>query len=237
LFDLDGVLTDTARVHAAAWKRMFDDFLRQYGERTGVQFPPFDEVGEYERYVDGKPRYDGVEGFLAARGIRLPRGRRSDGPQRETVCGLGNRKNILVQRLLKQEGPTVFPAARALVTAVRAAGARTAVVSASENCAAVLAAADLADLFDTRVDGLVATRRHLAGKPAPATYLYAASVLGVPPSTAVVVEDAPAGVEAGRAGGFGLVVGVARRASGEQLLAAGADLVVADLSELLDLVR
>jgi beta-phosphoglucomutase family hydrolase len=234
LFDLDGVLTDTARVHAAAWKETFDEFLAR--RAGGGDYRAFDPVEDYERYVDGKPRYDGVRDFLASRGIVLAEGRRSDPPDRETVSGVGNRKNALVlERLAGMV--TVFPGSVALVKQLRAAGRRIAVVSASENCAAVLAAAHITDLFDVVVDGNVAREQHLQGKPAPDTFLYAATQLGARPSRAAVVEDAPAGVTAGHAGGFALVVGVARRANTEALTRAGADVVVADLSELLDPAR
>jgi len=235
LFDLDGVLTDTARVHAAAWKTTFDEVLAQRAEDGGGVFTPFDPVEDYERYVDGKPRYDGVRDFLASRGITLPEGRLSDPPDRETVDGVGNRKNALVLESLAGL-VTVFPGSVALVKQLRAAGRRTAVVSASENCAAVLAAAHITDLFDVMVDGRVAREQHLRGKPAPDTFLHAASQLGSEPSRAAVVEDAPAGVMAGHAGGFALVVGVARRATPAALSEAGADVVVGDLSELLDTV-
>ncbi|HLN43059.1 MAG TPA: beta-phosphoglucomutase family hydrolase [Acidimicrobiales bacterium] len=232
LFDLDGVLTDTARVHAAAWKTTFDEVLARRADGAGA-FRPFDPVEDYERYVDGKPRYDGVRDFLTSRGITLAEGHRSDPPDRETVHGVGNRKNVLVlERLAGMV--TVFPGSVALVKQLRGSGHPTAVVSASENCAAVLAAAHITDLFDVVVDGRVAREQHLQGKPAPDTFLYAASQLGVEPTRAAVVEDAPAGVSAGHAGGFALVVGVARRASTEALTRAGADLVVGDLGELLD---
>jgi len=235
LFDLDGVLTDTARVHAAAWKETFDELLaRRAADGAGIEeFRPFDPDEDYERYVDGKPRYDGIRDFLASRGITLPEGQRTDPPDRETVYGVGNRKNALV---LERLGGmvTVFPGSVALVKKLRADGRRTAVVSASENCAAVLAAAHITDLFDVMVDGLVAREHHLQGKPAPDTFLHAAAQLGVEPSRAAVVEDAPAGVTAGHSGGFALVVGVARRASPETLDRSGADVVVSDLSELLD---
>ena len=233
LFDLDGVLTDTARVHAAAWKATFDEFLARRVTRSGGSFQPFDAVNDYECYVDGKPRYDGVRDFLASRGIMLPEGDPSDGSDQETVRGVGNRKNALVLENLAGH-VTVFPGSVALVEHVRAAGRRTAVVSASENCKAVLASAGIAELFDVIVDGVVTRQMHLDGKPAPATYLLAASELGIEPTRAAVVEDATAGVAAGRAGNFGLVVGVARRASAGALLHAGADVVVGDLSELLD---
>jgi beta-phosphoglucomutase family hydrolase len=234
LFDLDGVITDTARIHAEAWRQMFDEFLRDHAARTGVAFRPFDQVRDYEAYVDGKPRYDGVRDFLAARSVDLPDGTPGDAPDLETVCGLGNRKNVLVGEFLRRDGVAVFAAVPEVLRAVRAAGARTAVVSASENCATVLAAAGLADAFDVQVDGRVAVRERLPGKPAPATYLHAARMLGVGPDVAAVVEDAPAGVAAGRAGRFGLVIGVARRATRGQLRDAGADVVITDMGELLD---
>jgi beta-phosphoglucomutase family hydrolase len=230
LFDLDGVLTDTARVHAAAWADTFDAFLRA---RSGGGFRPFD-ADDYERYVDGKPRNDGVRDFLASRGISLAEGSRSDPADLDTVCGLGTRKNEVVLRRLADGEVAVFPGSVTLVTALRRRGVPTAVVSASENCAAVLRSAGITDLFDVVVDGRVAAGRHLAGKPAPDTFLYAADALGVPPARAAVVEDALAGVHAGRAGGFGLVVGVARRASRAALFEAGADVVVGDLEDLVD---
>jgi beta-phosphoglucomutase family hydrolase len=231
LFDLDGVLTDTASVHAAAWKETFDELLaRRAG--AGAPFTAFDPVADYEQFVDGKPRLDGVRSFLASRGIDLAEGGPDDGPESETVNGVGRRKNELVLRMLGRGGVTAFPGSVALVRALRQAGRRLAVVSASENCAAVLDAAGIADLFDVRVDGHVTSERGLAGKPAPDTYLFAARQLGAEPGLAAVVEDAPAGVAAGRAGHFGLVVGVSRGATADELLASGADMVVSDLAEL-----
>jgi beta-phosphoglucomutase family hydrolase len=237
LFDLDGVLTDTASVHDAAWKITFDEFLAsRAGE--GVPFTPFDPVADYEQFVDGQPRLDGVRSFLLSRGIRLPEGGPEDGPEDgpdcETVTGVGRRKNDLVLRMLAKGGVKAFPGSVALVRALREDGRRLAVVSASENCAAVLDAAGIADLFDLRVDGRVTSEQGLAGKPAPDTYLYAARELGIEPGRAAVVEDAPAGVASGRAGHFGLVVGVSRGATAEELLRSGADVVVSDLAELLD---
>jgi beta-phosphoglucomutase family hydrolase len=233
LFDLDGVLTDTARVHAAAWKIAFDEVLaRHFTDRSGA-FRAFDRVDDYERYVDGKPRSDGVRDFLSSRGLTLAEGRQSDPPDRETICGVGNRKNALVlERLAGQV--TVFPGSVALVKRLRTAGRRTAVVSASENCTAVLEAAHIAEFFEVTVDGRVAKQEHLRGKPSPDTFLYAASLLGVEPARAAVIEDAPAGVKAGHSGHFGLVIGVARRASAAALMEMGADLVVRDLGEILD---
>lgn len=229
LFDLDGVLTDTARVHAQAWKETFDELLAE--RSPDGSFVAFDQA-DYEGLVDGKPRADGVRDFLASRGIVLPEGDPSDGPEQRTVAGVGNRKNAVVLARLAAGGVTVFAGSVAFVRAVRRAGHRTAVVSASANCAAVLRAGGITDLFDVEVDGLVAAEHHLAGKPAPDTFAYAAHELGVEPARAAVVEDAVAGVAAGRAGRFGLVVGVARRAGPEALRAAGADIVVHDLAEL-----
>ena len=229
LFDLDGVLTDTARVHARAWAETFDDVLRD--EAGGGDFVAFG-ADDYARYVDGKPRLDGVRDFLASRGIDLPPGDRTDPPGHTTLWAVGNAKNQIVLRRLAQGEVTVFPGSVALVEHLRGAGVRTAVVSASENCVAVLRAGGIEGLFDTVVDGLVAARRHLAGKPAPDTYLWAATVLDVAPGRAAVVEDALAGVAAGRAGGFGLVVGVARQQPARALAEAGADVVVDDLGDL-----
>jgi beta-phosphoglucomutase family hydrolase len=234
LFDLDGVLTRTAAVHDAAWKKMFDGFLRTWADRTGEPFVPFDPVKEYTNYIDGRPREDGTRSFLAARGITLPEGDPGDPPDRLTVYGLSNRKNELVLRLLAEEGVEVFEGSVRYVRAVRAAGLRVAVVSSSANTAQVLDAAGIADLFDARIDGLVARRRGLAGKPAPDTFLAGAEALGVGPEQAAVFEDALAGVAAGRAGRFAIVIGVDRVDHGAELLEHGADIVVTDLSELLE---
>lgn len=234
LFDLDGVLTRTASVHAQAWKQMFDEYLHQRADRTGEPFVPFDPGADYDRYVDGRKRADGTRAFLAARGIELPEGAADDAPSVETVHGLGNRKNELVLALLEQGGVETYDGSVRYLRAVRDAGLRTAVVSSSANTAAVLAAAGLADCFDARVDGVVAEQRALAGKPDPAMFLAAAADLGVPPRQAAVFEDAQAGVAAGRAGGFGLVVGVDRVGQAGALREHGADVVVADLAELLE---
>jgi beta-phosphoglucomutase family hydrolase len=234
LFDLDGVLTKTAKVHAAAWKEMFDAFLRARAKETGVPFVPFDPVDDYNAYVDGKPRYDGVRSFLASRGIDLPEGSPHDPPTASTVYGLGNRKNELVLALLKRDGVEAYDGSVRYVRAVRAAGLHTAVVSASANCKDVLKAAGIEDLFEIRIDGIVAEQKHLRGKPAPDTFLAAAEQVGVEPADAAVFEDAVAGVEAGRAGKFGFVVGVDRVRHREALLEHGADIVVSDLSELLE---
>ncbi|GAA4779366.1 beta-phosphoglucomutase family hydrolase [Streptomyces sanyensis] len=234
LFDLDGVLTRTAKVHAAAWKEMFDGFLRARAEREGTVFTPFDAVEDYDEYVDGRPREDGVRTFLASRGVRLPEGSPEDPPGAETVNGLGTRKNTLVLRRIREDGVEPYEGSVGYVHAVRAAGLRCAVVSSSANCRDVLAAAGIEDLFDARVDGVVAHERGLRGKPAPDTYLEGARVLGAEPAEAAVFEDALAGVEAGRAGGFGVVVGVDRVGQAERLRSHGADVVVRDLSELLE---
>jgi beta-phosphoglucomutase family hydrolase len=234
LFDLDGVLTKTAKVHAAAWKQVFDEYLRERAQRTGERFVPFDEVEDYDAYVDGKPRYDGVASFLSARGIELPQGEPSDPPDAETIDGIGNRKNVLVVKLIHDRGVEAYEGSVRYVHAAREAGLRRAVVSSSTNCRDVLVAARLEGQFEATVDGLVAEREHLRGKPAPDTFLAGARALGVPPAQAAVFEDALAGVEAGRAGPFGFVVGVDRVGQAEQLRAHGADVVVRDLAELLD---
>ncbi len=233
LFDLDGVLTQTAKVHAAAWKQMFDAFLRKRADERGEDFRPFDEAKDYEDYVDGKPRYDGVASFLASRGIHLEDGSADDSPKRDTVHGLGNRKNEIVLAMIENDGVEPYDGSVEYVHAVRAAGLRTAVVSSSANAHDVLAAAGIGSLFETVVDGLVTERERLAGKPAPDTYLAAARTLEVQPAQAAVFEDALAGVQAGRAGHFGTVVGVDRLGQAEALRAHGASVVVADLSELL----
>ncbi len=233
LFDLDGVLTQTAKVHAAAWKQMFDAYLRDRATKTGEKYVPFDAGEDYNQYVDGRPRADGVRTFLAARGITLPEGSPDDPPTADTVTGLGNRKNELVLGLIKRDGVQPYEGSVRYVKAVRQAGLRTAVVSASANCHDVLVAAGIEDLFDARIDGLVAEQQHLNGKPAPDTFLAGAKAVGALPQQAVVFEDATAGVEAGRAGGFGYVVGVDRVNHAEALRQHGADVVVADLDELL----
>ena len=236
LFDLDGVLTDTAAVHASAWKATFDEFLaRRAGE--GLPYVAFDPVSDYERFVDGKPRLDGVRSFLASRDIHLPEGGPGDVPDSATVHAVGRRKNELVLRMLAAGGVSAFPGSVALVRALRTTGRLLAVVSASENCQAVLEAAGIAGLFDVRVDGRVTSEQGLAGKPAPDTYLYAARLLDTRPGHAAVVEDAPAGVASGRAGHFGLVVGVSRGATPDELLRSGADVVVSDLAELLSAIE
>ncbi len=233
LFDLDGVLTATARLHAASWKRAFDDYLRTRASAHGERFRPFEMPGDYARFVDGRPRYDGVRTFLASRDIHLDDGAPDDPPGVETVCGIGNRKNAMFGELLAGEGVEVYEGSLAVVRHLRRHGVRCAVVSSSRSCEAILEAAGLAELFELRVDGQVAARRGLPGKPAPDTFVYAARVLGVAPARAVVVEDAIAGVEAGRAGGFGLVVALDRTGETEALARAGADCVVTDLGDTL----
>lgn len=226
LFDLDGVITRTATVHAAAWKRLFDGFLGPRGRAL------FDIAVDYPRYVDGRPRYDAVAGVLESRGIVLPTGSPSDPPGEDTVCALGNAKNRLFTEELDRHGVEVFDDTVALVRAARRQGRRTAVVSASENCVDILRRAGLLELFDATVTGLDVARLGLRGKPAPDTFLLAAELLGVAPSDAVVFEDALSGVRAGRAGGFGLVVGVDRGGAGEALLRSGADIACSDLRQL-----
>jgi beta-phosphoglucomutase family hydrolase len=234
LFDLDGVLTQTAKVHAAAWKQMFDDFLRQRAERTGEEFRPFDLHEDYGEYVDGKPRLDGVRSFLASRGIDLPEGTPDDPPDADTVNGLGTRKNDLVLQLIREHGVEAYEGSVRFVDAARDAGLGRAVVSSSTNCRDVLAAAGIDELFEVVVDGVVAEREHMAGKPAPDTFVAAARALDTEPAHGAVFDDALAGVEAGRAGGFGHVVGVDRGAGADALRAHGADVVVGDLAELLE---
>lgn len=224
LFDLDGVLTKTAEVHDAAWKQMFDDFLRQRAEATGQPFVPFDRVTDYDDFVDGKPRADGTRSFLASRGIQL-----SDAE----ITALGDRKNEIVLELIKEHGVATYEGSVRYVRAVKEAGLPRAVVSSSTNAAQVLEAAGIADLFDARIDGIVAAHKHLSGKPAPDTFLAGARLLALKPTAAVVFEDALAGVAAGRAGGFGFVVGVDRVGQADELREHGADIVVRDLSELL----
>ena len=233
LFDLDGVLTQTAKVHAAAWKQMFDEYLRRCAEERGESFVPFDAVGDYDEYVDGKPRYDGVRSFLASRGIALPEGSRDDGADAETIHGLGNRKNELVLRMIHESGVEAYEGSVRYVEAARRAGLRRAVVSSSTNCRDVLEAAGILELFEQVVDGHVAEQHHLSGKPAPDTFLAGARALGVTPDQGTVFEDALAGVEAGRRGNFAYVVGVDRVGQADALRSHGADVVVRDLAELL----
>ncbi|WP_432136460.1 HAD family hydrolase [Streptomyces sp. bgisy154] len=229
LFDLDGVVTRTALVHAAAWKETFDAFLR---ERDGGSFRPFDASHDYDEYVDGLPRADGVRTFLASRGIELPEGTTDDPPDARTVHGLGNRKNALLLDRIRSQGVEPYESTLRYIETARAHGLRTAIVSSSANTLAVLRSLDAERLFDVRIDGVVAAERRLPGKPRPDTFLAAAADLGVEPSHAAVFEDALAGMDAGRSGRFGYVVGVDRVGQADALYAHGADIVVRDLAEL-----
>jgi beta-phosphoglucomutase family hydrolase len=233
LFDLDGVLTDTASVHKKAWKTMFDSYLRNRAQRTGEPFVPFDVAADYQTYIDGKKREDGVRSFLAARGITLPEGDRGGDPSAETVHGLGNRKNELFQQTIHEDGVKVFEGSRRYLEAVAAAGLAVAVVSSSSNTREVLEVTGLDAFVQRRVDGVTMREEHMAGKPAPDSFLRAAELLDVHPAEAAVFEDALAGVEAGRSGQFGCVVGVDRVGQAEALRHKGADVVVTDLAELL----
>jgi beta-phosphoglucomutase family hydrolase len=242
LFDLDGVITKTATLHAAAWKQMFDAFLAGRAGSLGADHPageqaagdtrPFEMPGDYTTYVDGRLRQDGVRSFLESRGITLPEGTGDDPPSTDTVYGLGNRKNDLFGEVLERDGVQVYDSSIALVREVRASGLHRGVVSASRNCEALLVAAGIDHLFQVRIDGVVADERGLAGKPAPDTFLAAANELGVAPGACAVFEDAVSGVAAGRAGGFGWVVGI-DRAGHRDALAEHADVVVDDLAELM----
>jgi len=232
IFDLDGVVTRTAKVHAAAWKELFDEYLSHRAQREGQTFQPFAIDTDYLRYVDGKPRYEGVRSFLESRGITLSYGSPEDQPNKETVCGLGNKKNQLFHELLKRHGVEVYRSTVELIRQLRSKGFKTAIVSSSKNCSAVLEAAHIVDLFDTQVDGVDAERLGLKGKPAPDIFLEAANRLGVDPQRAVVAEDAIAGVKAGSSGKFGLVIGVDRGKQEQALKNNGADVTVADLAEI-----
>ena len=234
LLDLDGVLTDTATLHAAAWKQMFDEYLQRRAGARGEAFRPFEIAMDYRLYVDGKPRYDGVRDFLTSRGIQLPEGSPDDPPQAESVSGLGNRKNDLVNNVIEDRGVEPYEGSVELLHQLRNQGFKIAVVTSSQNCEAVLRAARLDAFFEVRVDGHTIQAQHLAGKPAPDTFLMAAELLGVGPPRAVVIEDAIAGVQAGCNGHFGLVIGVARQGNAEALQHHGAHLVVHDLGELVD---
>ena len=233
LFDLDGVLTPTAKVHAAAWKELFDDVLRRHAEHAGIPFVPFDPVNDYHEYVDGKQRVDGTRSFLESRNIVLPAGGPGDSPEAETIESLSARKDQYFTLRLRRDGVRAYPGSVKYLEAVRDAGLSRAVVSSSKNCVEVMRAADIEEFFEGRVDGLVAIAERLPGKPAPDTFLAAAKQLGVSPHEAAVFEDALAGIDAGRAGGFGFVVGIARVGPPAALLARGADVVVNDLEELL----
>ena len=234
LFDLDGVVTDTAGIHATCWKQMFDEYLQKRASHRGEAFRPFDLVTDYRLYVDGKPRFDGVRDFLSSRGIQLPEGDADDPAEVETVCGLGNRKDDLVNQVIAEVGVEPYEGTVRFIHQLRRNGFKIAVVTSSQNCSAVLKAARLDHLFEVRVDGNSIHEQGLAGKPAPDTFLVAARLLGVEPIRAVVIEDAISGVQAGVNGNFGLVIGIARKGNAEELKHHGAHLVVDDLAELLD---
>ena len=232
VFDLDGVVTQTSLVHAAAWKALFDSFLKTRAAHEGRDFVPFDDKVDYRLYVDGKPRYDGVHDFLASRGVELPWGEPSDPPDLETVCGLGNRKNLFFNAEVREHGVKTYDSTVALLRELRAAGLKTGLISSSKNTSMIVEVTGLGDLFDVQVDGQLAERIGLPGKPDPAVYLEATKRLGVEPARTAVVEDALSGVEAGHAGGFGLVIGVDRLGQAEALRAHGAGVVVDDLRQV-----
>ncbi len=232
LFDMDGVITQSMQLHAGAWKMLFDEYLQERAKRQGEPFTAFDLDADYRTYLDGKPRYEGVSSFLASRGIALPHGDPADEPGEETVCGLGNKKNRYLHVQLRKHKVEVYASSVRLVRRAREQGLKTAVVSSSKNCKAMLESVGLEGLFDTRVDGQEVEAMGLPGKPAPDMFLEAARRLGVEPARAVVFEDAISGVEAGRRGRFGLVVGVDRTGHPQDLIQHGADLVVGDLGEL-----
>ena len=233
LFDLDGVLTATAKVHAACWKKMFDALLDRYGKSISRKLPPFDLESDYRLYVDGKPRLDGVRDFLKSRNIELPEGNPDDSRHEQTVYGLGNYKNGLVHEAIETTGVEIYGDSIAWAWKIKKDGLRLAVVTSSRNCDAVLESAGIGDLFEVRVDGNVIHERNLRGKPAPDAFLFAAKQVGTLPERAVVIEDAISGVQAGHAGRFGLVIGIARDGNSEELLANGADIAVKDLGEFL----
>lgn len=234
LFDLDGVVTETAKVHAACWKKMFDEFLSEHARRTGKPFVPFDIVADYNQYVDGKLRQEGVSSFLESRQIDLPDGDAAASGEEVTIWDLGKRKDTLFTTVVREKGVDILEDGMTLVRHVRAAGLKTAVVSSSKNCQAVLQVAKIEKYFDVRVDGRTVEEYDIKGKPAPDPFLKAAELLGVSPGRSVVVEDAISGVQSGRRGNFALVVGVARKGDAESLLKNGADIVVTDLRDLIE---
>jgi beta-phosphoglucomutase family hydrolase len=234
LFDLDGVITNTASIHAGCWKQMFDEYLQKRAKQRGEAFRPFDLAADYRLYVDGKPRFNGVRDFLKSRKIYLPEGNPDDPPEAETVTGLGNRKNQLVGKIIEDAGVQPYEGSVKLIRQLRHQGFKIAVVTSSQNCTAVLRAAKLDAFFEVQVDGDAIHAQHLAGKPAPDTFLMAAKLLGAEPERAIVIEDAISGVEAGYSGHFGLVIGVARKGNAAELRQHGAHLVVSDLGELVD---
>ena len=232
LLDLDGVVTDTANLHASCWKQMFDEYLEKQAITRGEAFRPFDLATDYRLYVDGKPRFDGVRDFLASRNLHLPMGSWDDSPQTDSVCGLGNRKNELVNQIIQEVGVEPYEGSVRLLRQLHRDGFKVAVVTSSQNCEAVLRSAKLDTFFDARVDGKMIQAEGLPGKPAPDTFLTAAKLLGVDPKRSVVIEDAISGIQAGSKGSFGLVIGVARKGNSEELKRHGADLVVEDLGDL-----
>jgi beta-phosphoglucomutase family hydrolase len=233
IFDMDGVVTRTAKSHAAAWKKLFDDYLDELGKRKGIHYRPFSIEEDYRIYVDGKPRYAGVQSFIQSRGIDAPPwGNPGDPPGHETICSLGNKKNIIFNDLINREGVEVYESTIDLIHRLRSFGIHTAIVTSSKNCNTVLKAAGIERLFDAKVDGLDSERLNLAGKPDPDIFIHAARSMGVNPKRAVVVEDAIAGVQAGKRGGFGCVIGVDRASQGDALQENGADITVKDLSEI-----
>lgn len=231
LFDLDGVLTSTEKIHSACWKKMFDDFLLNYSKENNLEFVPFDINSDYLNYVDGKPRYRGVEDFLSSRGIEIPAGNKDDSHDEISVCGLGNKKNLLFNKMIGKEPVEVYESSIELVKHLKDNKFRIAVVSSSKNCKTILKAAGIEKYFELVVDGITAEKTGLSGKPLPDTYLEAAKKLGTKPEETVVVEDAVSGVQAGRNGNFGLVVGIARKDNNKELEKNGADIVVDDLRE------
>jgi len=234
LFDLDGVITNTANLHAACWKQMFDEYLKKRATQRGEAFRPFDIATDYRLHVDGKPRFDGVRDFLTSRGIKLPEGTPADPSEAETVGGLGNRKNELINDVIEERGAQAYEGSVKFIHQLHNQGYKIGVVSSSQNCGIVLKAAKVDHFFDAQVDGHMIGDQHLPGKPAPDTFLIGAELLGVGPKRTVVIEDAISGVQAGRNGNFGLVIGVARKGNAEELLHQGAHMVVNDLGELVD---
>jgi len=232
IFDMDGVITKTALTHAAAWKKMFDNYLRKREAEHGEPFAGFTHAADYLPYVDGKPRYKGVQSFLKSRGINIPFGDPADAPGIETVCGLGNQKNIAFNEVLEIEGVDVYPSTIALLHELKKAGIKLGVASSSKNCKPVLERVNLLDIFDARVDGVVSSELGLHGKPEPDIFTTACDILGIKYSEAIVVEDAVSGVQAGKKGNFGLTLGIAREKNRKELEESGADLVVEDLEEV-----
>ena len=232
IFDMDGVVTDTALLHSVAWKELFDAYLKECAERNGEAYQEFDAEGDYLAYVDGKPRYKGVQSFLESRAIDLPYGDKTDGAGQETVCGLGNAKDTIFERMLHRDGPKLFDSTIALIHELKSAGVKTSIISSSKHCQEILQMAGVEDLFVTRIDGIKSEELGLKGKPDADIFTRSAEMLGVPVSRSVVVEDAVSGVQAGRAGGFGLVLGIDRGNNRKALMANGADIVVNDLAEI-----